>query len=180
MVPTASAVAKMWMQTSGYKTRVYPRISPDSTRGFTLLEILLVLTIIGMASVLIIPNLSTLESRSFSTQVRELTALLNHGRRMAVVSGQPAATTLVTGIDQQAKELKPPRNSVGTWESQNTTVEFIDSTGTETLVETLLAVTFFPEGGSTGGIIRLSQDEQEINISVDPFSGRVAILEDAP
>ena len=42
----------------------------DRHGGFTLLELMLVLVILGFAGVLIAPTFSTLETRSFNAQVR--------------------------------------------------------------------------------------------------------------
>lgn len=39
------------------------------------------------------------------------------------------------------------------------------------------AIRFFPEGGSTGGSIRLSADENVFSIEIDWLTGRVSIVE---
>ena len=65
-----------------------------STSGFTLLEILLVMAIIAMASLILVPNMTGIESRTFGAQVREAQSLLNYARRLAVVSGQPSTASL--------------------------------------------------------------------------------------
>ena len=52
-------------------------------------------------------------------------------------------------------------------------MRYRDSTGVEIEVEDKIEITFYPEGGSTGGILLFSQDSQNLNISVNPFTGRV-------
>lgn len=139
--------------------------------GFSLLELLLVLTILGMASILVVPNLGGLESRSFRVQVHQAVSLLNYSRRIAVVSGQPSTASFFTVEDPRTGTAS--RNSVGRWDSYGTTVRYRDSTGVEIEVEDKIEITFYPEGGSTGGILLFSQDSQNLNISVNPFTGRV-------
>ena len=43
---------------------------PADERGFTLLEILLVLSLIALASVLVVPNVGSLDTRTYSVQLR--------------------------------------------------------------------------------------------------------------
>ena len=71
--------------------RKISRLRHIKNDGFTLLEIILVLTIIGLASVLILPNVGGLESRTFSAQARQAASLLNFARRTAIVQGRPAS-----------------------------------------------------------------------------------------
>lgn len=141
--------------------------------GFTLLEILLVLTIIGIASILVVPNVGSLDSRSFSVQVRQANTLLNHARRTAVVQGQPASIEFLAASIQD-DELLPSRSAVGSWQSTGIEITFIDSTERETIIEDSLEITFFPEGGSTGGTLILELEERQATIEIDPFSGRVS------
>ena len=161
------------------------RISASSNRsinkkssfsaGFTLLEILLVLTIIGMASVLIVPNIGNLESRTFSTQIRQASNLLNYARRTAVVHGQPASIEFYAEREDGLvdSDMVSSRVSVGSWESAGAEIIFIDSTERETVVESKIEITFFPEGGSTGGKLMLVLDERHATIEINPFTGRV-------
>lgn len=143
--------------------------------GFTLLEMLLVLTIIAMASILVVPNVGSLESRSFSAQARQATTLLNYARRMAVVRGMPSAATFYAVAEDETDEQAPAaRNSVGKWESYGAAISYRDSTDQETPVEDKLEIIFYPEGGSTGGTLLLTREAQRMAIHVDPFTGRVS------
>jgi general secretion pathway protein H len=139
--------------------------------GFTLLEILLVLTIIGMAGVLIVPNIGSLESRTFTAQVRGAHNLLNHARRMAVVQGQPATARFILNAGEPAAERVQP--SVGDWISDGIDVSFIDSTDRQIDVEDQLDVIFYPEGGSTGGTLFFVQNDDAAALVIDPFTGRI-------
>lgn len=158
------------------------RCTARPAAGFTLLELLLVLTIIGLASVLVVPNVGSLDSRTFPAQVRQANSLLNYARRTAVVSGQPTSAAFLTvpepEDDAQLAELGLARNSVGTWLAGDIRLSFVDSTGREQDIDTLLEISFFPEGGSTGGTLTFSQGEQQQQIVVDPFTGRIETRDD--
>ena len=133
---------------------------------------MLVLTILGMASILVVPNLGSLETRTFSAQVRQATSLLNYARRLAVVDGQPSTASFYTDSGGEQEALAAI-TSVGRWDSGGTLIRFRDSTDREFEVEDLIEITFYPEGGSTGGTLLLKQQDQLQAIEIDPFSGRV-------
>ena len=150
------------------------------TRGFTLLELVIVLAILAMGSVLVIPNISGMGARTFNAQAREAHSLLNYARRTAVVTGQPATARFLPDL-RDAEALREAgdaavRSRLGTddtWTARDLTLSYRDSTQQVTPVEEFIDITFFPEGGSTGGALILAQDDREVVISIDPFSGKV-------
>lgn len=150
-----------------------PEVSSPGSRGFTLLELLLVLTLIGTASLLIFPNVGSLEGRTFSVQVRQASTLLNHARRNAVVRGQPSTIRLYADDEiQESDEILDP-NVIAAWNSEGIQLGFRDSTNQERDVDESVDITFFPEGGSTGGTLLLALDDRRASIQIDPFSGRI-------
>lgn len=134
------------------------------------------LAIIVLASSLVIPNITGLEARTFNTQVRELTSLLNYARRNAVVTGQPSSVSMVLepGLDTSRLENLP--QVAGVWRSENIELLYLDSTEREVEVDQRLDLEFYPEGGSTGGQLLFTMDEQEASIQIDPFTGRIELL----
>ncbi len=153
--------------------------------GFTLLELLIVLAILAMGSALLIPNLGGMSGRTFNAQVREATALLNYTRRNAVVLGQPATASFFasSSVEVEQTEIEAARSDLGrddTWTARGIALSYRDSTDQTVLVEDSVDISFFPEGGSTGGALVLSLEERQAIISIDPFSGKVhtEILDD--
>jgi general secretion pathway protein H len=146
-----------------------------SSKGFTLLEILLVLSIMAMIALVVVPNITGLDSRTFNAQVREAQSLLNYARRIAVVSGQPStASFYITSIDEDEESREAlSGSSVGRWDSVGTSVIYRDSTDREVEVEEKIEITFYPEGGSTGGSLILSLADRIASINVNPFTGRI-------
>jgi len=148
-------------------------------RGFTLLEIILVLALIATASILVVPSLGGFEARTFNTQLRQAQSLLNYARRTAVVSGQASTVSFnvlpLDEIDQQDSEERQASlsNIVAQWNGAGVTLRFRDSTDREIRVEETTEVTFYPEGGSSGGKLLFAQADQSGVIDIDPFTGRV-------
>lgn len=148
-----------------------------------MLEIMLVMGIIAMASVLVVPNLSGIESRTFNAQTRQAVSLLNYARRTAVVTGQSSTIRFNADlgeedpredIDVEETESRFRANIVGEWDSSGIEIIFRDSTDREEVVSDSLEMTFYPEGGSTGGVIVLVQDERQELLNIDPFTGRIS------
>lgn len=150
------------------------RASLPLSRGFTLLEILLVLTLIGMASMLIFPNVASLDGRTFNIQVRQANTLLNHARRNAVVRGQPSTIRLYADPEIQESDMNTDPNVIASWNSEGIRIGFRDSTNRERDIDESVDITFFPEGGSTGGTLLLALDDRRASIVIDPFSGRIS------
>jgi len=143
------------------------------SRGFTLLEILLVMTLVALAALVVLPNVGELDARNFDVQARQAVALLNHARRTAVVNGTPASATLYEAAAESGDLPAPAPNSVGSWYGDGIELRYRDSTDQEVDIEQQLELSFYPEGGSSGGTLLLAQGERETSIEVDPFTGRI-------
>ena len=166
---------------------------PAGERGFTLLEILLVLTLIALASALVVPNVGGLDARIYSVQLRQMNALLQYARRNAVITGFPVSARLYgpsfrpddadialadepacsqeRGQGQAAGLLKTPK---ACWESDGIAMSYEDSTERLIEVERFIDVTFYPEGSSSGGTLIFSRDDRHTRIIIDPFTGRIS------
>lgn len=145
-------------------------------RGFTLLELIIVLAILAMGSVLLIPSIGNMSARTFTAQVREVSALLNYARRTAVVTGQATSAQFFPDPEQDDSPQPAARSELGrtqSWTARGIELAYEDSTQQRPDVEDGVTITFFPEGGSTGGALILTLDRREAAISIDPFSGKV-------
>ena len=151
------------------RTYLYNR---EKISGFTLLETLLVLAIIALGASLLLPNFDVLESRDFSVQVRDAVSQLNFTRRSAVINGRTSIVSLVGETNADFPNTKD--NMVARWVSDDIGLKFFDSTDREIISETnSFEVSFYPEGGSSGGTLIFFQSEQAAKIFIDPFSGRI-------
>lgn len=141
------------------------------SRGFTLLELLVVLFIMGLGYALAAPMIgagaATLELKSAT---RQLAAGLRKTRNTAVTRQQEAVMTVDVGnrafaITNDARVYPLPKR-----------VEIsLITAQTEQLQSQLGNIRFFPDGSSTGGRLTLSVGESRHAIDVDWLTGKVMV-----
>jgi general secretion pathway protein H len=142
-------------------------------KGFTLLEILIVLAIMAFATALVMPmfgsGVSTVELRN---SARQLASGLRSARSEAIA--QRRETFLLLDVAQRRfragsdpREYTLPRNlELKLFTAQNDLVD--DKIG---------SIRFFPDGGSNGGRITVGSGQRKYEVDVDWLTGRVAILD---
>jgi prepilin-type N-terminal cleavage/methylation domain-containing protein len=129
-------------------------------RGFTLLEILVVLTVIGLILALAVPAYSKLAPRlRLLAASHQLLANLRHAHSVAISRQQtvsvalvPAAATGTIGVDERA----PAVSVAATTNSGETTT-----------------VRFYADGSATPARISLSDGAQQTVLRIDALTGRV-------
>lgn len=131
------------------------------------------LAIVGLAGALLAPRFGGLDSRGFDVEARSVANLLNHARRNAVVTGNPATISFLPEAEDGELDYSPPIFSAGVYDARDIELQFQDSAGALEPVLEPLEITFFPEGGSTGGALLLLRGELSARIDIDPFTGRI-------
>ncbi len=141
--------------------------------GFTLIELLIVLAIMGLA-LSAVPALFSkavpgVEARGAA---REMAASLRAARGRAIAGNRETALVLdvETGAYRVEGEPKGRRLPAGIGVSLLTAEE-------QRLDATTARIAFFPDGGSTGGRVRLAQAGRQYEVRVDWLTGRVAVVE---
>jgi general secretion pathway protein H len=148
------------------------------SRGFTLLELLIVLSIIAIGTGLIVPNLGITDNAAFNAEVRSAASALTYARRMAIVKGTPQTTTLFA-LDPEASDYEErlieanALKSETRWLSEDLELSFQNEVEPDPATVDKMSVTFFPQGGSTGGLLGFSSDERMAVIRVDAITGRI-------
>ncbi|HHB93467.1 MAG TPA: type II secretion system protein GspH [Thioploca sp.] len=139
-----------------------------STAGFTLLELIIVMVIIGMMAILVIPNVGSGQSAVLKSQVREAMAVLRYTRRTATIEGNQKTIILKEG-GQSAK-----KNSIdsGVWVSRGVKLQMGEPNDDKSK-HTNTEVTFFPEGGSSGGKITFTFNKITAEIEINPLTGKI-------
>ncbi len=152
-------------------------------RGFTLLELLVVLTLLAIGMTLVIPSITSNESKQFRAQVGSAVSMLHYARRIAIVQAMPGIATFSSAVEDRddrgpssnaAAETKKTRPNSISWHSRDLALRYqagLDGSYPEDVDN--VEVIFFPQGGSTGGILHFVRGDLEARIKVDPITGRI-------
>jgi general secretion pathway protein H len=143
--------------------------SPAGSAGFTLLELLVVLVLVAGALALVPGLIAGRSPPVLDGSAREIAGVLREARSRAIFLGRDQRVTLDLDarrlIDARGRETALPE---GLGLALLTATAELEGDGRG-------AIRFFPDGGSTGGRVRLVQDGREIAVVVDWLTGRVAI-----
>ena len=153
------------------------RTSPIGRQtAFTLLELLVVLAIIALGSIIIIPSIGNTDAKIFYAQIRELSAVLKYSRRNAVITGQPQISHIFPHdnnlVDKNTIAVKK-----GDWRSRGAIIEWLNKEKNH-LSQQLISIQFFPQGGATGGTLLIKQDQLQVQLIIDSFTGKLTIKEE--
>jgi general secretion pathway protein H len=142
-------------------------------RGFSLLELLVVLLIMAGVAALVVPQFSTMTTLAgLRSNTRELASALRAARSDALARHREVA--LMVDVQNRtygiagASQVKPLRREV---ELKLLTAH------TEIVDANAGAIRFFPDGSSTGGRITLAAAARSYVVDVDWLTGRVQIHE---
>lgn len=156
------------------------KISTGNHSGFTLLELLIVLSIVVIATAIVIPNVTSTDNNLLIAQVRQTASAFNYARRMAIVEGAPQVATLIqlSPDDPEYPNLKGEvlqRATIPVLESYDAEISFQADINEDPEVLETIEFVFFPQGGSTGGILNFSLENLDASIRVDPITGKINI-----
>jgi general secretion pathway protein H len=150
-------------------------------RGFTLLELLIVLVIIGIGAAFIAPTVArSLTNLKLKTATKQLAAVLRYARSKAVSSKN--TTQVIIDIDnaRYSAEISQDKSST---ENTGTSAAFPSSVrfkqvklGEEIHESGLVQLLFYPKGNTSGGEIILENDRyRQYRITIDNLTGKVKI-----
>ncbi len=144
----------------------------DKNKGFSLIELLIVLVIIGFMVVLIPPRLSALmETIQIKSAARNLVSALRQTRNAAITTQKEHVLRLDLAnktYSFKRKNMKklPEKLQINLYTAR-----------TEQISDQVGAIRFYPDGSSTGGRIRLKMGKQTRYIDINWLTGKVALLE---
>lgn len=137
-------------------------------RGFTLLEVMVVLTILALTLSLVVPAVSRGVSPSLDSVAQDLSTGLRQARNLAL--GRQQATTFVIDLENHVYFVNSEeRNSI----SRDIKISAVVASREASLGEAVFR--FFPDGSSTGGKVLLTLGEASFSVEVDWLTGRVVV-----
>ena len=146
-------------------------IAGRGSRGFSLLELVLVLLLIGVSMLIVLPNIAKgLQDREVRSSALGLAAAARDLRSRALFDGEPHQLVL----DASRNSYRIARSTEVSLPSD---VRFISVDGGERLDRDRTRFYFYPNGSSLGGEIRLAGGEQAISylIRMEALTGRIEV-----
>lgn len=142
---------------------------PSPAAGFTLLEFLVVLAIIGLVLAIVPANLMRgTGAQALKADARQLAGALHYARTSAISQNDRVALAIDPLTKQVTLDGQPIANLSATTEAAAWNGFDNWRPGTAMIVE------FLPDGGSSGGEILLSYQVLHYRVSVNWLTGAVA------
>ncbi len=158
------------MRTSPTDNTLGPSPTHLRQAGFTLLEMLTVLVIVGMATSLVALSVSRRSDRmTISALAVEIASRARATRSMAIETGRDATLSIDLGRRNIASAGRRSHLTIPADVDLDVVASFAEQRGG------FSAIRFFPDGASSGGTIRLSQSGSSYEIRINWFTGRVHV-----
>lgn len=144
-------------------------------RGFSLLESVVVLIIIGLSVCLVIPSFSRLSKTiELKSTVQKVSSILRYCRSEAVAKGQTYQT--IFDLDKKVLMIKSPvlKEKEGYPIPEGIMIKEINIHSTHYDTGSPI-IEFYPNGGSSGGTILFSDQRREFKIIIHPLTGAIKV-----
>jgi general secretion pathway protein H len=141
-------------------------------RGFTLIELIVVLVMMGLLFSMTPPLLhKAFPSLKLKAATRDLAQEIRYVQQSAIMSGSESLMRFELQINQYQSDLV----NQGEVRQLPDGIRFTADQREEH--RKILVLRFYPDGSSSGGLIRLGNETQSFVITVDWLTSRVQILD---
>lgn len=141
-----------------------------ATGGFTLVELLLVITIGVMAMAVVAPNLTSgNQSSTLKSAARDLASGLRFARGEALTT--QADTALSIDLEENSYQVTGQKK---TYQLLND-IEITLSVAQSEVVDGVGSIRFFPDGSSSGGRIILELNDLKQTVDVNWLTGQIEL-----
>ena len=143
---------------------------PGRARGFTLVELMVVMVIIALVMGLVATSMSrSISSAEARAASRKLVASLRYTRAREIIDKKEQVFQLDT---EKRSYQVPGRKQVNLPEGVDVTITTARS---EVTSEAVSGIRFFPDGGSTGGHIELTINDREYRVNIAWLTGEAKL-----
>ncbi len=143
----------------------------DLMRGFTLMELIVVLAILGLMLILVPPFITRgTPGTELKAASRNVAALMREARQQAIAQNREVAVAV--DVDRRYLAIEP--GSAHRELAASITLNLV-AAESELVEEAVGRIRFYADGTSTGGSLRLSNPAGVREIDVDWLTGRVDI-----
>jgi general secretion pathway protein H len=150
-----------------------PALAGGRARGFTFVELLVVLMIMALAMALVGTSISrSISGAEMRNAAKKVAASLRYTRTRAILSKSEQVFLLDT---ESRKYTAADREPVELPEGMN--VE-LNTARSELTSETAGGIRFYPDGGSTGGNVRLEANGRIYRVNVAWLTGEASLQRD--
>ncbi len=157
--------------TRGYHRRSTARSQGPWGRGFTLLELLVVVTILALLVAVVPPLVSgAIPGAELKSATREIAAALRYARSQAITHGQDV--TLHLDVKSRRYRITGARREFALPADLDISVYGAASASSDSVTG---GIRFFSDGSSTGGRIKVASTGRAYQVDVDWLLGRVQI-----
>lgn len=145
----------------------------EDQRGFTLIELMVVLVIMGLIVALgPIAFRNAMPALALQASARDAAATFREARSIAIRDNTEAFVL----IDVEARSLRLGETDAVHELEPNLGLELV-AAASEKIDDNQGRIRFFPDGTSTGGRLALTQNERKLYIVVDWLTGRVELVQ---
>ncbi len=155
------------------RSKIEPR-RVNTTCGFTIFELLVVLAIVSLVMAIAVPRLSgTVTTSEIRSAARSLAAGMRWARSEAIYTNRPVNFQVDVkerrfGMTQKGPMRRLPENAQIT----------LHTARSQLLDEEKGHIRFFPDGGSSGGRVTLATERLTQYVDIDWLTGRISILDE--
>lgn len=143
-----------------------------SAAGFTLIEMLVVLTIVALTLAIVVPNVSKSMVLSVHDIARDVQISLRQARAKAV-SGQQST---LFWVDVEQHQYLAHKNKTKSFPEN---INMYAKVASREVQGRKAGVRFFPDGSSTGGRLTVKDAEVAVHIDIDWLTGRVSVTDES-
>lgn len=141
---------------------------PNEARGFSLLEMMVVIFIISLVMSVVIPRITSFKFNSLTDIARDISQDLRKARSLA--SSQKKISAFYIDLENKKYGLDGQMNRDIPAHIR------LSSTSSKSLVDGKVAgFIFFPDSSSSGGTLTVHEGSDSITISIDWLTGRIDI-----